>query len=86
MPISKVYKHADTYDTTCKICDKNEIEDESHCLYIYPVFKEDRNNFPKSITENFQVCINLLKHERIKKTSRICNNNHSKISVIIIGL
>ena len=35
MPISKVYKHTDTYDTKCKICDKNEIGDEFHYLFIY---------------------------------------------------
>ena len=60
MPISKVYKHTDTYDTKCKICDKNEIEDEFHYLFICPVFQEDRNRLLKSITENSQVCIKLL--------------------------
>ena len=30
MPVSKVYKHADTYDTKCKLCDKNEIGDDFH--------------------------------------------------------
>ena len=43
MPVSKVYKHADTYDTKCKICDKSEIGDEFYYLYICPVFQEDRN-------------------------------------------
>ena len=28
MLVSKLYKHADTYDTKCKICDQNEIVDE----------------------------------------------------------
>ena len=62
MPVSKVYKHAHTYDTKCKICDKNEIGDEFHYLFICPVFQEDRNEDStiKSITENFQLCINLL--------------------------
>ena len=39
MPISKVYKHTDTYETKCKICDKNEIGDEFHYLIICPVFQ-----------------------------------------------
>ena len=43
MPISKVYKRTDTYDTKCKICDKNKIEDEFHYVFICPVFQEDRN-------------------------------------------
>ena len=60
MPISKVYKHTDTYDTKCKICDKNEIGDEFHYLFICPVFQEDREDCSKSITENFQVFVNLL--------------------------
>ena len=47
MPVSKVYKHADTYDTKCKICDKNEIGDEFHYLFICPVFQEDRNRLLK---------------------------------------
>ena len=58
MPISKVYKHTDTYDTKCKISDKNEIGDEFH--YICPVFQEDRNRLLKEYYGNFQVCINLL--------------------------
>ena len=52
MPISKVYIHTDTYATKCKICDKNEIGDEFHYLFICPVFQEDRNRLLKSITEN----------------------------------
>ena len=47
MPVSKVYKHANTYDTECKICDKSEIRDEFHYLFICPVFQEDRNRLPK---------------------------------------
>ena len=43
MPVSQVYKHADTYDTKCKICDKNKIGDEFHYLFICPVLQEDRN-------------------------------------------
>ena len=39
MPISKVYKHTDTYETKSKICDKNEIGDEFHYLIICPVFQ-----------------------------------------------
>ena len=30
MSVSKLYKHEDTYDTKCKLCDKNEIGDEFH--------------------------------------------------------
>ena len=61
MPVSKVYKHTDTYDTKFKKCDKNEIGDEFHYLFICPVFQEDRNRLLKSTTEIVQVCINLLK-------------------------
>ena len=31
-------------------------------------------------------CLEVMVHERFKKTSTICNNNHSKISVILIAL
>ena len=132
MPVSKVYKHADTYDTKCKICDKNEIGDEFHYLFICPVFQEDRNRLLKeyyrkfpSMTHNHiyivlhvdyicftcvlcyrfnDVCWGVftpytpspfLPHPtppppphimRFKKTSTICNNNYSKISVILIAL
>ena len=61
MPVSKVYKHADTYDTKCKICDKNEIGDEFHYLSFCPVFQgKTAIDCSKSITENLQLCINLL--------------------------
>ena len=60
MPVSKIYKHADTYDTKCKICDKNEIGDEFHYLFICPVFQEDRNRLLKEYYRKFPVCINLL--------------------------
>ena len=53
MPVSKVYKHADTYDTKCKICDKNEIGDEFHYLFICPVFQEDRNRLLKEYYRKF---------------------------------
>ena len=49
MPISKVYKHTDTYDTKCKICDENEIVNEFHYLFICPVFQEDRNRLLKKV-------------------------------------
>ena len=47
MLISKVYKNTDTYDTKCKICDKNEIRDEFYYLLICPVFQDDRNRLLK---------------------------------------
>ena len=53
MPISKVYKHIDTYDTKCKICDNNEIGDESHYLFICPVFQEDRTRLLKECYRKF---------------------------------
>ena len=53
MPVSKVYKHADTYDTKCKICDENEIGDEFHYLFICPVFQEDRNRLLKEYYRKF---------------------------------
>ena len=53
MPISKEYKHTDTYDTKCKICDKNEIGDEFHYLFICPVFQEDHNRFLKEYYRKF---------------------------------
>ena len=53
MPVSKVYKHEDTYDTKCKLCDKNEIEDEFHYLFICPVFQEDRNRLLKEYYGKF---------------------------------
>ena len=53
MPISKVYKHTDTYDTKCKICDKKEIGDEFHYLFICPVFQEDRNRLLKEYYRKF---------------------------------
>ena len=33
MPVSKVYKHTDTYDTKCKICDKNVLERYDHTFF-----------------------------------------------------
>ena len=62
MPVSKVYKHEDTYDTKCKLCDKNEIGDEFHYLLFVPYFRETVKDCSKSITENFLVCINLLNY------------------------
>ena len=53
MPISKVYKQTDTYDTKCKICDNNEIGDEFHYLFICPVFQEDRNRLLKEYYRKF---------------------------------
>ena len=53
MPVSKVYKHADTYDTKCKIGDKNEIGDELHYLFICLVFQEDRNRLLKEYYRKF---------------------------------
>ena len=51
--VSKVYKHADTYDTKCKICDKKEFGDEFHYLFICPVFQEDRNRLLKEYYRKF---------------------------------
>ena len=53
MPISKVYKHTDTNDTKCKICDKKEILDEFYYLFICPVFQEDRNRLLKEYYRKF---------------------------------
>ena len=53
MPVSKVYKHADTYDTKCKICDKNVIGDEFYSLFICPVFLEDHNSLFKEYYRKF---------------------------------
>ena len=53
MPISKVYIHTDTYATKCTICDKNEIGDEFHYLFICPVFQEDRNRLLKKCYRKF---------------------------------
>ena len=53
LPISKVYKHTDTYDTKCKICDKNEIGDEFHYLFICPVFQKDRIRLLKEYYRKF---------------------------------
>ena len=53
MPVSKVYKHEDTYDTKCKLCDKNEIGDEFHYLFICPVFQEDRKRLLKEYYRKF---------------------------------
>ena len=47
MPVFKVYKHMDTYDTKCNVCDKNIIGDKFHYLFICPVFHEDRNKLLK---------------------------------------
>ena len=53
--------HCQSYDTKCKICDKNEIaRDEFHYLFKCPVFQKTAIDCSKSITKNFQVCINLL--------------------------
>ena len=92
MPVSKVYKHADTYDTKCKICDKNEIGDEFHYLFICPVFQEDRNRLIKEYYRKFPSMYKFIElmsttnMKDLRKTSTICNNNHSKISVILIAL
>ena len=53
MPVSKVYKYADTYEIKCRICDKNEIGDEFHYLFICTVFQEDRNRFFKEYYRKF---------------------------------
>ena len=53
MSISKVYKHTDTNDTNCKICDINEIGNELHYLLKCPVFQEDRNRLLKKSYRNF---------------------------------
>ena len=53
MPVSKVYKHEDTYDTKCKLSDKNEIGDEFHYLLICPVFQEDRKRLLKEYYRKF---------------------------------
>ena len=34
----KVYKHKDTYDTKCNICDNNEIGKEFYYQSIFSVF------------------------------------------------
>ena len=46
-------EHTDTYDTKCKICDKNEIGDEFHYLFICLVFQEDRNRLLKEYHRKF---------------------------------
>ena len=53
MSISKVYKHTHTYDTKCKVCDKNETGDEFHYLFICPVFQVDRNRLLKEYYRQF---------------------------------
>ena len=53
MPVSKVYKHTDTYDTKRKISDKNEIGDEFHYLFICPVFQEDHKRLLKEYYRKF---------------------------------
>ena len=53
MPVSKVYKHEDTYDTKCKLCDKNEIGDEFHYLFICSVFQENRKRLLKEYYRKF---------------------------------
>ena len=60
MPVSKVYKHPDTYEIKCKIFDKNETGDGFHYLFIFQYFRKTAIHFSKSINKNFQVCINLL--------------------------
>ena len=47
LPVSKVYKHADTYDSKCKICDKNKIGGEFYYQFICPAFQEDCNKLLK---------------------------------------
>ena len=47
------YKHEDTYDTKCKLCDKNKIGDAFHYLFICPVFQEDRKRLLKEYYRKF---------------------------------
>ena len=51
----QIYKYIYTYDTKCKICDKNEIHvgDEFHYLFICRVFQEDRNRLLKEYYRKF---------------------------------
>ena len=42
MLVYKVYKHADTYDTKCKICDQNEIRNEFTELMFTPMMEDLR--------------------------------------------
>ena len=60
MPDFKVYKHADTYDTKCKICDKDEIEIQLSTDLFVQYFRKTTIDCSKSITDNFQACISLL--------------------------
>ena len=53
MPVSKVYKHTDTYDRKCKICDKNEIRDKFYFKFICLVFPEDRIRLLKEYYRKF---------------------------------
>ena len=46
-----LYKHEDTYDIKCKLCNKTVIGDEFHYLFICPVFQEDRKRLLK---ENYR--------------------------------
>ena len=52
-PVSKVYKHVDTYHTKCKMCDNNEIGNEFHYLFLCPIFQEDRNRLLKEYYRKF---------------------------------
>ena len=60
MPVSKVYKHADTYDTKCKYVIKMKLEMNSTMYLFVQYFRKTAIDCSKSITENFQVYINLL--------------------------
>ena len=74
MPVSKVYKYADTYDTKCKICAKNEIGDEFHYLFICPVFQKDRNRVLKEYYRKFPSmykCIVLMSTTNIKDLRKL---------------
>ena len=53
MPVSKAYKHVTKHDTKCKICDKNEIGDEFHYLFMYPVFQKDLTRLAKKYYRKF---------------------------------
>ena len=61
MPVSKVYKHADTYMTpSVKYVIKMKLEMNCTIYLFVQYFRKTAIDCSKSITENFQVCINLL--------------------------
>ena len=50
----------------CKICEKQEIEDEMHFIFVCPIFEEARERLIKPLYKSNPECSNMVNHEKLK--------------------